>query len=95
MAAVDMAVVATATFRLLYAVIVLGHDRRKIIHFNFTAHPIQRWLARQILETFPWDTCACRKLNPHILMVQPSQDWHWQYPADGLYSAAYRRILVQ
>src|SRR5258708_9316302 len=34
--AVDMFVVATATFRLLYPVIVLGHDRRRIIHFNVT-----------------------------------------------------------
>ena len=32
--AVDMFVVATATFRLLYTVIVLGHDRRRIIHFE-------------------------------------------------------------
>ncbi len=39
MAAVDMFVVVTATFRLLYAVIVFGHDRRKIIHFEVTAHP--------------------------------------------------------
>ena len=31
-AAIDMFVVATATFRLLYALIVLGHDRRRIIH---------------------------------------------------------------
>src|SRR5450759_414953 len=54
--AVDMFVVATATFRLLYAVIVLGHDRRKIIHFDVTAHPTQHWLARQITEAFPWDT---------------------------------------
>ena len=56
MAAVDMFVVATATFRLLYAVIVLGHDRRTIIHFDVTAHPTQHWLARQITEAFPWDT---------------------------------------
>jgi hypothetical protein len=53
MAAVDMFVVATATFRLLYAVIVLGHDRRKIIHFDVTAHPTQHWLAHQITEAFP------------------------------------------
>jgi putative transposase len=46
-AAIDMFVVATATFRLLYAVIVLGHDRRRIIHFDVTAHPSQDWLARQ------------------------------------------------
>jgi transposase InsO family protein len=55
-AAIDMFVVATATFRLLYAVIVLGHDRRRIIHFDVTAHPSQDWLARQMTEAFPWDT---------------------------------------
>jgi putative transposase len=54
-AAIDMFVVATATFRLLYAVIVLGYDRRKIIHFVVTAHPTQDWLARQMTEAFPWD----------------------------------------
>lgn len=55
-AAVDMFVVVTVTFRLLYGVIVLGHDRRKIIHFDVTAHPTQNWLARQMTEAFPWDT---------------------------------------
>jgi hypothetical protein len=54
--AIDMFVVATATFRLLYAVIVLGHDRRRIIHFNVTQNPTQVWLARQMTEAFPWDT---------------------------------------
>jgi putative transposase len=54
--AVDMFVVATATFRLLYTVIVLGHDRRRIIHFNVTQNPTQVWLARQMTEAFPWDT---------------------------------------
>jgi putative transposase len=53
--AVDMFVVATATFRLLYAAIVLGHDRR-IVHFNVTQNPTQLWLARQMTEAFPWDT---------------------------------------
>jgi hypothetical protein len=54
--AVDMFVVATATFRLLYTVIVLGHDRRRIIHFNVTQNPPQVWLAHQMTEAFPWDT---------------------------------------
>ena len=48
--------VATATFRLLYALIVLGHDRRRIIHFEVTQNPTQVWLSRQITEAFPWDT---------------------------------------
>jgi len=55
-AATDMFVVATATFRILYAMIVLGHDRRWVIHFDVTGNPTQAWLARQITEAFPWDT---------------------------------------
>jgi hypothetical protein len=56
MSAVDMFVVATATFQLLYALIVLGHDRRRVIHFEVTPNPTQIWLARQMTEAFPWDT---------------------------------------
>ena len=55
-AAIDMFVVATATFQLLYALIVLGHDRRRIIHFEVTQNPTQVWLSRQMTEAFPWDT---------------------------------------
>ena len=55
-AAIDMFVVVTATFRLLYTLIVLGHDRRKVIHFDVTQNPNQVWLARQMTEAFPWDS---------------------------------------
>jgi putative transposase len=55
-AAVDMFVVATATFRILYAVIILDHDRRRVRHFDVTRNPTQAWLAQQITEAFPWDT---------------------------------------
>jgi len=55
-AAIDMFVVATATFRILYALIVLDHDRRKVIHFDVSQNPTQVWLSRQMTEAFPWDT---------------------------------------
>src|SRR5882672_233027 len=55
-AAVDMFVVVTAKFQILYALLVLGHERRKVIHFDVTQNPTQVWLARQITEAFPWDT---------------------------------------
>ena len=55
-AAVDMFMVATVTFKLLYAVIVLSHHRRRVIHFEVTQNPTQAWLARQITEAFSWDT---------------------------------------
>ena len=54
--AIDMFVVASATFRLLYTVIILGHNRRKVIHFDVTQNPTQVWLAHQMTEAFPWDT---------------------------------------
>ena len=38
-AAIDMFVVVTARFRLLYALVVLGHERRKVIHFDVTLNP--------------------------------------------------------
>jgi putative transposase len=55
-AAIDRFVVATATFQLLYALIVLSHDRRRIIHFAVIYNPTQVWLAQQMTEAFPWDT---------------------------------------
>jgi putative transposase len=55
-AAIDMFIVATATFRILYTLIVLDHDRRKIIHFAVTENPTQVWLSHQMTEAFPWDT---------------------------------------
>jgi len=55
-AAIDMFVVATATCRLLYALIVLNLDRRQVVHFEVTQNPTQDWLSRQMTEAFPWDT---------------------------------------
>jgi putative transposase len=40
-------------------------------------------------------TCACRKSNPAILMVQSAQDWMADNAARSFGSARYRRVLVQ
>ncbi len=55
-AAIDMFVVASASFRLLYVMIILAHDRRKIMRTAVTEHPTASWLSRQVTEAFPWDT---------------------------------------
>ena len=55
-AAIDMFVVASISFRLRYVTIILGHDRRKIIRAAVTEHPTAVWLSRQVTEAFPWDT---------------------------------------
>jgi putative transposase len=51
----DFFVVPTVTFRVLYVFIVLAHDRRRLLHFNVTAHPTSEWTAQQMVEAFPWD----------------------------------------
>jgi transposase InsO family protein len=53
-AAIDMCVVPTLTFDLLFAFMVLGHGRRQLLWFEVTRHPTAEWLARQITEAFPW-----------------------------------------
>jgi hypothetical protein len=49
-AAIDMCVVPTLTFDLLFAVLVVGHGRRRLLWFEVTRHPTAEWLARQIIE---------------------------------------------
>src|SRR5258707_5877582 len=56
MAAMDFFVVPSATFRLLYVLVVMTHERRKIVHFNITDSPTASWTAQQIVNAFPYDT---------------------------------------
>ena len=55
-ASIDLFVVPTAAFECLYVFIVLGHGRRGILRYSVTRHPTAEWLARQLIEAFPWDT---------------------------------------
>jgi transposase InsO family protein len=50
--ATDMFVVVTLTYRLLYGMIILEHDRRKILHFAVTARPTDEWLSKQMQQAF-------------------------------------------
>jgi transposase InsO family protein len=55
-AAMDFFVVPTVTFRLLYVLVVLRHERRMIVHFNITEMPTAAWTAQQVINAFPDDT---------------------------------------
>jgi putative transposase len=61
--AIDMFVTVSVSFRLLYVMIILAHDRRKIVRFDVTEHPTARWLSQQVIEAFPWDTAPCYLLR--------------------------------
>jgi putative transposase len=54
--ALDFLVMPTATFGLLYALVIMQHDRRELVHVNATANPTARWAAQQVMEAFPCDT---------------------------------------
>jgi hypothetical protein len=54
-AAMDLFVVPTLGFDLLYAFDVIRLDRRELVWINVTANPTAEWVARQITEAFPWD----------------------------------------
>ena len=54
-AAIDLFVVPTIGFRLLYGIVIMRLDRRRLLWTNVTANPTAEWIARQITEAFPWD----------------------------------------
>jgi putative transposase len=53
--AADFFVVPTATCRVLFVLVMLAHDRRRVVHLAVTAHPTAGWTAQQLREAFPWD----------------------------------------
>jgi transposase InsO family protein len=61
-AAMDLFVVPTIGFDLLYAFVVVRLDRRDLVWIDVTANPTAEWVARQITEAFPWDEA------PHYLV---------------------------
>ena len=52
---IDFFTVPTIRFQVLYVFLVLAHDRRRILHFNVTAHPTAEWTGQQLREAFPFD----------------------------------------
>src|SRR5258706_7328740 len=49
-AGMDLFVVPTISFRLLYGLLILRHDRRRILWLGATTHPTAEWIARQLIE---------------------------------------------
>ena len=66
-AAMDLFVVPTIGFDLLYAFIIVRLDRRGLVWINVTTNPTAEWIARQLTEAFPWDEA------PHYLIRDRDQ----------------------
>ena len=54
-AAMDLVVVPTISFRLLYGLLIMGHGRRQILWFGVTSHPTAEWMANQLTEACGWE----------------------------------------
>ena len=76
-ASMDFFTVPTATFRVLFVLVILSHDRRRIVHLNVTDHPTAAWTRQQIREAFPDHTAPAYLLRDR----------------DGCYGPDFGRLL--
>jgi transposase InsO family protein len=53
-ASMDLFLVPTISFRLLYGLLILRHSRRELLWLGVTAHPSAEWIARQLIEAYGW-----------------------------------------
>ena len=61
-AAMDLFVVPTLGFNLLYVLVIVRLARRELVWINVTSHPTAEWIAQQITEAFPWGDATPRYL---------------------------------
>src|SRR5271156_4543319 len=73
-AAMDFFTVPTITFGVLYCFFVIGHDRRRILHFNVTKHPTNLWVVQQLRESFPFE------LAPRFLVFDRDAKYGLEVP---------------
>jgi len=76
-ASMDFFTVTTATFRVLFVLVILSHDRRRVVHVNVTDHPTAAWTRQQIREAFPDQTAPAYSVRDR----------------DGCYGPDFGRLL--
>jgi transposase InsO family protein len=74
-AAMDFFTVPTITFRVLYCFFIIGHDRRRILHFNVTKSPTAMWIVQQLREAFPFESA------PRFLIFDRDAKYGAEVPA--------------
>jgi transposase InsO family protein len=73
--ALDFFTVPTASFKVLFVLVILSHDRRRILHVNATEHPTAAWTARQLREA-----CGIEDTPKYLIRDR-----------DAIYGAAFHR----
>src|SRR5713226_5587766 len=54
-ASLDLFVVPTISFKLLYGLVILRHARRRLVTISVTSNPTAEWIADHVTDAFPWD----------------------------------------
>lgn len=75
---IDFFTVPTVRNHVLFVLLVLAHQRRRVVHFNVTEHPTAQWSGQQIVEAFPWDMAPTYLLRDR----------------DGVYGAMFRERVA-
>ena len=78
MVSMDFFTVSTLAGRVLFVLVVLSHERRRVVHFDATEHPTASWTAQQVVDAFPDETA------PRWLLRD----------RDRIYSEAFRRRVA-
>jgi hypothetical protein len=77
--AADFFVVPTATGGVLFVLVILAHQRRRVPHVAVTAHPTAAWTAQQFREAFPWDSardiCSAIAISRSPVSARPHRRW--------------------
>ena len=76
-ASIDLFVVRTVSFKLLYGLVILRHARRRLVSVRVTTNPTAEWIAGQVTDAFPWDEAP-----GHLLRDR-----------DGAFGPAYTRRI--
>ena len=74
-ASLDLFIVRTISFKLLYGLVILHHGRRRLVTVKITDNPMAEWIAGQVIDAFPWDEAP-----KHLIRDR-----------DGAFGPAYQR----
>src|SRR2546422_9820342 len=68
--AADFFVVPTATYRLLFVLVILAHERGRIVRVSVTDHPTAAWTLQQLRDAFPWFIGSVRReCLDHVIVL--------------------------
>ena len=71
-ASLDLFVVRTISFKLLYGLVILRHARRRLVTISVTTNPTAEWIARQVTDAFPWDEAPSHLIRDRDGAVGPA-----------------------